>query len=115
MERVRLRTESASGGARRLAGAKHQMGGRVWNWVWASLEDRRPAVRPAAAPGRPPRPCRLEGAVHDEEMIERVQFGEQLARSRSAGPEAGRARGLHRPMERVRLRTESASGGARRL
>ena len=39
------------------------------------------------APGRTPRPCGSERRVVDEVMIERgrEQFGEQLARSRSAG------------------------------
>ena len=83
---------------------------------WATLEDRRPASHGRRLQGGHPYFVDQGGAVVDEEMIERgrEQFGEQLARSRSAG-EGWQATGLHRSMERVRLRTESASGGARRL
>ncbi len=57
-------SRSFSGGARRLAGPPHQMGGRVWNWVGAP-EDWRPAFHgrrlrrghPAfSKDGRRPRP-----------------------------------------------------------
>ena len=97
MERVRLRTE--------LHRAGH--GG----WQGKNIKRAGGCGIGVGVPGGPEAGCsgrRLQGGhpclagwrvpVDDEEMIERgrEQFGEQLARSRSAGREAGRPRGLHR-------------------
>ena len=104
---------SCIGGARRLAGPPHQMGGWVWNWVGAP-EDRRTA--PAAGFGAATRPCRMEAPTAKRLSGERgrEQFGEQLARSRSAGRKAGRPRWLYRRWSEY-VPARSCIGGARRL
>jgi hypothetical protein len=90
-----------------LRWGESQMGGRAGKLGCAGGRNgRRPPGR-LQAHGGAPRPCRMVDAVGEEVMIERgrEQFGEQLARSRSARRKGGRPRWLSR------WRSSGSAGG----
>ena len=81
---------SCIGGARRLAGPLHQMGGRAWNWVGAP-EDRRPAFHGRRL--RSGHPAFQDGGSDGEEAERREGGSSSAERLRGADLRGGKLRG----------------------